>query len=72
MDDGQQIAIFVNGERRAVLATIGLNVLIESLGLPMQGVLIEYNGSALFRDEWPNVRLAEGDRLELLRVVAGG
>ncbi len=72
MENGQQIAIFLNGERRAVPAAAGLRVLLESLGLPTKGILVEHNGTALFQDEWPAVRLAEGDRLELLRVVAGG
>ena len=72
MTDEPHVHIFVNGEPRAVPSTIGLAALIESLGLPMQGTLIEHNGTALFRDEWPHVRLAEGDRLELLRIVAGG
>ena len=67
-----QIFIVLNGDRRTVPAGVGLAALIEGLGLPVQGVLIEHNGRALLRDEWPGVRLAEGDRLEILRVVAGG
>ena len=72
MEDGQTTTIILNGEPRLAPAGMGLLTLIESLGLPAQGVLIEHNGTALLRDEWPGVCLAEGDRLEILRVVAGG
>ena len=71
MEDGE-VSIILNGEPRSVPAGVGLTALIESLGLPAQGVLIEHNGTALLRDEWPGVRLVGGDRLEILRVVAGG
>ena len=72
MEDGQTITVTLNGDPRTVPARTGLLALIESLDLPAQGVLIEHNGTALLRDEWLSVRLAEGDRLEILRVVAGG
>ena len=72
MDDGGTITIVLNGEPRPIQAGTGLTEFIASLGLPAQGVLIEHNGTALLRDEWPGVRLADGDRLEILRIVAGG
>lgn len=72
MNEGETISVVLNGDPRPVAAGTGLSALIESLGLPVSGVLIEHNGTALLRDEWPEVRLADGDRLEILRVVAGG
>ncbi len=72
MDEPAQILVVLNGEPHPVPAGTTLIALIESLGLPVQGVLIEHNGRALLRDEHSAVRLAEGDRLEILRVVAGG
>jgi sulfur carrier protein ThiS len=35
-------------------------------------MLVEHNGKALLRSEWPAVCLSEGDRLELMQVSAGG
>jgi thiamine biosynthesis protein ThiS len=35
-------------------------------------MLVELNGAALFPREFANTVLQEGDRLELLRMVAGG
>jgi sulfur carrier protein len=40
--------------------------------LPPQSILVEHNGLALHRHEWPEHILAEGDRIEFIRVVAGG
>ena len=69
---GGEISLFINGDRRTVSLKTTLPVLLESLGLPAQSALVEHNGTALLRDEWPTLRLADGDRLEILRVVAGG
>ena len=46
--------------------------LVERCQLPAQTVLIEHNGVALHRHEWPKRALAEGDQIEIIRVVAGG
>ena len=70
--EASTVHILLNGERRPVAAGMPLLGLVRELGLPVQGVLVEYNGTALLRDEWPGVGLGEGDRVEILRVVAGG
>jgi sulfur carrier protein len=49
-----------------------IEALVEALGLPVKAVLVEHNGLALRRDEWPGRALAEGDTLEIIRIVAGG
>jgi sulfur carrier protein len=74
MSEGEadSVDIEVNGERRAITAGQPLAELLASLGLPPQAALVELNGRALLRAEWPAVELREGDRLEILRVVAGG
>jgi thiamine biosynthesis protein ThiS len=46
--------------------------LIERHQLPPQSILVEHNGLAVHRHEWSERPLAEGDRIELIRVVAGG
>jgi thiamine biosynthesis protein ThiS len=35
-------------------------------------LLIEHNGLALHREEWNSRALREGDKIEFIRVVAGG
>ncbi len=46
--------------------------LIDRYQLPPQSILVEHNGFALHRHEWAKRSLAEGDRIEFIRVVAGG
>ncbi len=66
------VEIQVNGEPRLVREGIALPELLAELGLPPQAVLVEHNGVALFRKDWPTIQIAAGDRLEIIRVVAGG
>jgi thiamine biosynthesis protein ThiS len=61
----------INGEARACVAR-EIAALVSELGLPAQAVLVEHNGVALRRDEWSGRALHEGDRLEIIRIVAGG
>ena len=64
--------IAVNGESVDARDAKTIAELIDGYQLPPQSVLVEHNGLALHRHEWPERTLAEGDRIELIRVVAGG
>ncbi len=46
--------------------------LLSRLGLGGKWVVVERNGEALNRRDLATTVLAEGDRLELVRAVAGG
>lgn len=62
----------VNGRAAEVPDGTGLRALVESYGLRVGSVVVEHNGTALLRSELDGVQLADGDRLELVRAVAGG
>ncbi len=64
--------VVVNGSPREVVAARTIAALVEELQFPAPTLLIEHNGLALTRSEWAATPLAEGDRIELLRVTAGG
>ena len=64
-------SIHINGEQQDVTAT-DVTALMAELNLDPRTVLVEHNGRALHRSEWPQVNLADDDRIEILRVVAGG
>jgi sulfur carrier protein len=66
------VQLTVNGRASQVPDGTALPALIESLGLRVGSVVVEHNGTALLRSELPGVQLADGDRLELVRAVAGG
>ena len=66
------VRLTVNGRAQDVADGTALPALIESLGLRVGSVVVEHNGTALLRSELDGVRLQDGDRLELVRAVAGG
>ena len=65
------ITVTINGEERQVVSS-NLEALLAELSLPAPLMLLEHNGKALHRSEWSSVSLADGDRIELMRVAAGG
>jgi sulfur carrier protein len=66
------VKILLNGETADALEAKTIAELIEHYHLPSQSILVEHNGLALHRHEWSDRPVAEGDRIELIRVVAGG
>ena len=66
------MTILINGDPRHVVRATSISELIAELDLPAPATLVEHNGLALRREEWPARPLAEGDRIELVRIVAGG
>lgn len=64
--------VVANGEEVDLQAGSGLLDLFEVLGVGAKWVVAEINGEAIARPDMPTVRLNEGDRVELVRAVAGG
>ena len=64
--------VVANGKARDVGAGTTLPAFLESLGLHADNVAVEHNGEALARSEFGAVVLADGDRLEIVKAVAGG
>lgn len=63
--------ITINGEPREVKARTVLH-LLEELGLEPQRIVVEQNATILDRNSYQDALLAEGDVLELVRLVGGG
>jgi sulfur carrier protein len=63
--------VVLNGKDERVSAQ-NIDVLVNNLELVPETILVEHNGVALLRSEWPQTPLAEGDRIEILKVAAGG
>jgi sulfur carrier protein len=64
--------LWVNGERADVNGLTTVAELANHYGLPPNTVLIEHNHVALRQREWRERKLTDGDRIEFVRVVAGG
>jgi len=68
----QRLSIFANGRARQVDGSMTLGELAASYQLDPKQLLVELNGQTLTREEWPTRVLQHGDRVEFIRVVAGG
>jgi thiamine biosynthesis protein ThiS len=66
------MTLYINGKPWDFEAAPTLPAILELAKIPPQSALIEMNGIALRRDEWPSGTLEDGSRLEILRIVAGG
>ena len=64
--------IVVNGDPTAVDDDATVDALLVQLGLGGKWVLVERNGEPVPRAELTTTVLSNGDRLELVRAVAGG
>jgi thiamine biosynthesis protein ThiS len=64
--------IFLNGAPADYPEGLTIGQLIQRHGLPPETVLVERNGLAVHRREWPEQRLRQDDRIEILQVAAGG
>lgn len=66
------IRVRINGETRPLERSATVHEMVAELELPAPMILIEHNGIALRRAEWTATPVSEGDRIEILRVSAGG
>ena len=64
--------VWINGEPADVDGITSIADLAAHYELQPNTVLIEHNATALHQREWVARLLAEGDRIEFVRVVAGG
>jgi sulfur carrier protein len=72
LPNSKEMKISLNGE---TVDTCEAKTIAELMGryqFPPQSILVEHNGLAVHRHEWPERAISEGDRIELIRVVAGG
>jgi len=66
------VSVVANGKPREVDDGITITDLLSEYGWRPEWVVVEYNGEPLERARYPNVRLRAGDKLEIVRAVAGG
>lgn len=66
------MVVRVNGDDVEVPSGASVAELLEQLGLTGRLIVVERNGHPVPRKDVPTTPLAEGDRLELVRAVAGG
>lgn len=62
----------INGISQDVPPSLSVRGLLDHLGFGEKPVVVELNLRALFPREFPQTMLAEGDRVEIVQITAGG
>jgi sulfur carrier protein len=64
--------VIANGRPTPAPLPCTLETFLLAQGLPPRSVVVEHNGEAVAPSEFGQRPLAAGDRLEIVRIVAGG
>lgn len=64
--------IRVNGETRIIESEMTVSALITSLLLQPEGLAVVVNNEIISRNRFPEHILVDGDRVDMVRAVAGG
>ena len=64
--------VIANGERIDAPLPCTLEAFLRSRQLPPRSVVVEQNGEAVAPSEFSARQVNPGDRLEIVRIVAGG
>jgi sulfur carrier protein len=64
--------LIVNGDLHDLPGCENLEQLLAHLQVPAKQILVEKNAEAIPRDRFATCPIREGDRVEIVRMVAGG
>ncbi|MBV8879776.1 MAG: sulfur carrier protein ThiS [Planctomycetaceae bacterium] len=66
------MTLTVNGQPKSVADGLTLAQFVRELGLERNPIAVELNRQVVPRDRHGDVRLSDGDRLEIVTLVGGG
>ncbi len=67
-----QVIIVANGKQIQATLPSSLEQFLVAQNLLPRSVVVELNGEAIAPSEFPHHQLKAGDRLEIVKIVAGG
>ncbi len=65
-------ALMANGESIKAELPCALEEFLKQRAIPPRSVVVEHNGEAVAPSEFAHRVVQDGDRLEIVRIVAGG
>ena len=65
-------SVIANGRKTAAALPCSIENFLIDNKLPPRSVVVEHNGEAVAPSQFSRRRLADGDRLEIVKIVAGG
>ena len=64
--------VLINGETKEISNQLNLSELLKYFSLPQERIAIELNKEVVRKKDWENIKIVEGDRLEVIHFVGGG
>lgn len=64
--------VIANGQSISAEVPCGLEEFLRSQNILPRSVVVEHNGEAVAPSEFSKRQVRDGDRLEIVRIVAGG
>jgi len=61
-----------NGKPISATLPCSIEVFLKAQGLPPRSVVVEHNGEAVAPSEFSSRQVRDGDRMEIVKIVAGG
>ena len=68
----EMMEIIINGEKKQLSQTLSLSELLTHFSLSAERIAIELNREVVRRKDWGNIKVGEGDKLEVIHFVGGG
>ena len=66
------ITIFINGDLKKFPQEINIISVLESLNISSKHIAIEINENLVFRSDWQETNLKDGDKIEIVKAIGGG
>lgn len=64
--------ILINGEKKRLAEELNLAELLRHFDLPSERVAVELNREVVRKKDWENIKISDGDKLEVIHFVGGG
>lgn len=66
------MTVIANGETTPTEEPCTIEAFLVRCGLRPGSVVVEHNGEAVAPSEFSRIQVGDGDRLEIVKIVAGG
>ena len=66
------IKIFINGDLRKFPQETNIASVLESRNISSKHIAIEINENLVFRSDWQETNLKDGDKVEIVKAIGGG
>ena len=66
------IKIFINGDLKKFPKETNIVSVLEALNISSKHIAIEINENLVFRSDWQETNLKDGDKVEIVKAIGGG